>query len=69
MRRTLKMKCPKCGYWNRVPVNKVAVEQKSPEPKVKIFIPMYQPLKVTKCKKCGRLLAQPHELIQITKSK
>jgi hypothetical protein len=34
MKTKLRMKCPNCGHWNRVPVNKVLVEQDSPEPKV-----------------------------------
>jgi len=61
--------CKFCGYWNRVPVNKVLVEQDSPEPKVKVFVPMYMPLKLETCKKCGKLIAQPKELIRIAKGK
>ena len=68
MKRNLKMKCPDCGHWNRVPVNKVFIEQNSPEPKVKVMIPMYEPLQVSKCAKCGKLIAQPKELIRIVKS-
>ena len=30
-----------------------------PEPKVKVFIPMYAPSEVTKCKKCGKIIAEP----------
>jgi len=66
--RILKMRCKFCGYWNRVPVNKVLVEQDSPEPKVKVFIPTYLPLQVSKCDKCGEVIAQPKELIKIVKS-
>jgi len=29
------MKCEACGHWNRVPVNKIFIEQDTPEPKVK----------------------------------
>ena len=29
------MKCSNCGHWNRVPVNKIFIEQNSPEAKVK----------------------------------
>jgi uncharacterized Zn finger protein len=68
MKRTLKMKCPSCGHWNRIPVNKLFVEQPSPEPKVNVMIPMYEPLKISKCKKCGRVIAEPKELIRIVKS-
>jgi len=46
----------------------VFVEQDSPEPKVKVFIPMYLPLQASKCEKCGEVIAQPKELIKIVKS-
>jgi uncharacterized Zn finger protein len=68
MKTKLRMKCPNCGHWNRVPVNKVLVEQDSPEPKVKVFIPMYLPLQASKCEKCGEIIAQPKALIKIVKS-
>jgi len=41
------------------------IEQNSPEPKVKVLIPMYEPLGVTKCKKCGKVIAEPKELIRM----
>ena len=53
------MKCSDCGHWNRVPVNKIFIERKSPEPKVKVMIPMYEPLEVSKCEKCGKVIAEP----------
>jgi uncharacterized OB-fold protein len=28
---------------------------------------MYEPLQVSKCKKCGKVVAEPKELIRITK--
>jgi len=40
------MRCPNCGYWNRVPVNKIFIEPPSSEPKVRVMIPMYEPLEV-----------------------
>jgi hypothetical protein len=43
----------------------IFVEQPSPEPKVKILIPMYEPLQVSKCKKYGKIMAEPKELIRI----
>ena len=55
----LRMKCSSCGHWNRVPVNKIFIEQNSPEPEVKVFIPMYEPLEVTKYEKCGKVVAEP----------
>jgi len=60
-----RMKCSSSGHWNRVPVNKIFIEQTSPEPKVKVLIPMYEPLETVKCKKCGRTIAEPKELIRI----
>jgi len=39
----------------------------SPEPKVKVMISMYMPLEITKCSKCGKVIAEPKELIRITK--
>jgi len=68
MKVRLRMKCSNCGKWNKVPVNKILVEQPSSEPKVKILIPMYEPLQVSKCKKCGKVIAEPKELIRIIKS-
>jgi len=32
--------------------------------KRKVLIPMYEPLKVVKCKKCGKVIAEPKELIR-----
>jgi len=49
MSKTLRMKCPSCGYWNRVPVIKIFIEQNIQESKVKVFIPMYKPLQFSKC--------------------
>jgi hypothetical protein len=37
-----------CGHWNRFEVNKIFLEQPSPEPKVKVMIPMYEPLETSK---------------------
>lgn len=62
------MKCKACGYWNRFEVNKLFIEQPSSEPKVKVLIPMYEPLKVETCKKCGSITAEPKTLIRIIKN-
>jgi ribosomal protein S27E len=64
--KNLRMKCPYCGHWNRVPVNKIFIEQPSSEPKVKASIPMYEPLEVVKCKKCGKVIAELKEPMSIT---
>lgn len=63
----LRMKCSNCGHWNRVPVKKIFIEQNSPEPEVKVFVPMYEPLEVSICEKCGKVSAEPSELIRISK--
>jgi hypothetical protein len=65
----LRMKCKVCGHWNRIEVNKQFIEQETSEPKVKAIIPYYEPLKVETCKKCGKLIAEPKELIRIVKGK
>jgi len=67
MKTRLRMKCKTCGSWNRIEVEKVLFEPESSEPKVKIFIPMYLPLKVETCKRCKNVIAQPTEMIQIVK--
>jgi len=41
MKKTLRMKCPSCGHWNRIQVNKIFIEQPSSEPKVRVMIPFY----------------------------
>jgi len=49
------MRCRACGHWNRIPVNKIFIEQPPLEPKVKAYIPVYEPLEVVKCRKCHKL--------------
>lgn len=61
----LRMKCPNCGFWNRIEVNKLFIEQETSEPKVKAYIPMYEPLKTETCEKCKSVIAEPKELIRI----
>jgi len=67
MKTSLRMKCKACGYWNRIEVKKLFIEQPSLEPKVKAIIPTYKPLKVETCKKCKSVIAEPKELIRIVK--
>ena len=45
------MKCPNCSHWNKVPVNKIFLEQPSPEPKVKVLMSIYEPLQISRCEK------------------
>ena len=48
-------------------MNKIFIEQNTPEPKVKAYIPMCKPLEVSKCEKCGKVVAEPKELIKIVR--
>jgi RNase P subunit RPR2 len=67
MKTKLRMKCKACGYWNRIEINRLFVEQSGSEPKVKVMIPIYEPLKVEKCRKCGSPIAEPKQLIRIVR--
>lgn len=67
MKTRLRMKCKGCGHRNRIEVNKLFIEQPSSEPKVKVLIPMYEPLKVEIQKKCNTAIAEPKELVRIVK--
>jgi len=69
MKTRLRMKCKACGHWNRIEVNKIFIQQEISEPKVKAYIPMYEPLKTEKCKKCGKVITEPKELIRIVTGK
>lgn len=63
----LRMKCSACGSWNRFEVERLVAEQDTSESKAKIVFPVYVPLKLEKCKKCGKVIAEPKELIRITR--
>jgi len=43
-------------------VDKVFVEQHVSDPKIKAFIPMYRPLELIRCKKCGKNHRQPKRI-------
>ena len=67
LKTSLRMKCPQCGSWKRIQVNKIFLEQETSELKVKAFIPMYQHLKEETCKKRGSFIAESRELVRILK--
>ena len=67
MKTVLKLKCSNCGHWNRVPASKIFIEQNTSDSKVKAYIQVYEPSEVVKCKKCGKAIAEPKELIRIVK--
>ena len=39
-----------------VPEDKIFIKQTSPEPKVRVLIPIFEPLEITKCKKCRKAI-------------
>ena len=61
------MKCSSCGHWNKFSVNKILIEQNTIESKVKAYVPMYKPLEVSKCEKCGEVITESKELIEFWK--
>lgn len=64
MKTRLKMKCPYCGHWNRVPVNKIFIEQRTPEPKVKAYISCMT-VRKTQVQEMWKENSRNHELIRI----
>jgi len=65
MKTNLRMKCSNCGCWDRFEVESFH-ERDTSEPKVKAYIPTYEPLEFVKCKKCGQVISEPNELIRMT---
>jgi len=66
--KNLRVKCSNCGKWKKISVYKGLIEQSSLEPKAKAMILGYEPLQVFRCEKCGNVIAEPTELIRITRS-
>jgi hypothetical protein len=64
----LRIRCKNYSHWNRIEVKKVFLNPDSSEPKVKVFLPSYLPLKSEPCSKCKNVIAEPKELIRIVKS-
>ena len=67
MKTRLRMRCSACGFWNRFEVERLVAEQDTSETKAKIVFPLYVTLKLETCKKCGKTIAEPKELVRITK--
>ena len=61
--RKLEMKCS-CDIGIVVQLTRFSLNNLVIEPKVQVMIPMYEPLQVSKCEKCGKVIAQPKELIK-----
>jgi hypothetical protein len=64
MKKRHRMKCKACGYWNRIEVKKLFIEQETNDPEVKVIIPYYELLRVETCKNCRKIIAEPKELIR-----
>ena len=47
------------------PFDKIFIEQNRSGPKAQVFIPMYEPLEVTRCEECGKAVAELKELVRI----
>jgi hypothetical protein len=50
----LMVKCSACGFWNRLEAERLVAQQDTFEPEAKIVYPVYSPLKLETCKKCGK---------------
>ncbi len=59
-----RLRCRKCGYWNRMKVLKHFIQENSPDLKVSMFAPYYEPLKIETCGKCKTVVAEPKTLIR-----
>jgi len=45
MKKPLMNEVFSCDHWNRVPVSKIFLEQPSQDPKVRVMILMYEPIR------------------------
>jgi len=65
MRKNLKMRCQACGHWNRVPVNKVVIEQNSPELRLKSSSPCMTHYKSLNVKNAAKSLLNQKSLSEL----
>jgi hypothetical protein len=47
----------------------IFIEPPSPEPKVKVMIPMYEPLKTETRKKCDKIVAEPKKILEFNENR
>ena len=66
VKATIRLKCS-CGKWNNIHTQKVMIHLDNDEPKMEVFVPAYLPLETQVCSKCKTVVAEPKELIRITK--
>ncbi len=63
MKAKLKVKCRNCGNWNTIEVEKIFLNSGISDSKLKVFLPVYQPLKTEQCSKCSQIIAKEKEII------
>ena len=56
------MKCRFCGHWNRFQVQKIFLKHKVKG--IQTYVPVYHVSEVHKREKCGKVKAEPKELIK-----
>ncbi len=66
LKATIRLKCS-CGKWNNIHAQKVMIHMDNDEPKMEVFVPAYLPIETQVCAKCKCVIAEPKELIKITK--
>jgi hypothetical protein len=66
VKATIRIKCS-CGKWNNIHTQKVMVHLDNDKPKMDVFVPAFLPLEIQVCAKCKCVIAEPKELIKITK--
>jgi hypothetical protein len=66
VKATFRLKCS-CGKWNNIRTQKVMIHLDNDEPKMEVFVPAFLPLETQVCAKCKIVIAEPKELIRITK--
>ena len=63
------MKCKQCGHWNSIEVEKVMLNPDSREPKVRVFLPAYLPLKRKNVLSALQSLRPKKELIRLVQER
>jgi hypothetical protein len=64
----VKMKCRNCGNYNILEVKEIFLNADSSESKLKVFLPVYMPLKTENCYKCNQILATEKWIFRIKKN-
>ena len=59
-----RVRIPPFSTFNKDRTSILGFMKNSSMAKVKVFIPMYEPLQISKCEKCGKVIAEPKEPIE-----